>query len=71
MHVAGFISTLIKRREDAKMIDLDNNGKFKEVITIIRESDYDYVTTPETAVSIIQCFGLTIVRIRHIASNSQ
>ena len=66
--MAGFISALIKQRRDAKKNSPDINGRFKEIVEIIRKYDYDDGITPEIVVGIIQDLGPTFVKIGQIAS---
>ena len=66
--MAGFISALIKQRNDAKKAGPDTSGRFKEIVDIIRKYDYNDGITPEIVVGIIQDLGPTFVKIGQIAS---
>ena len=55
--MAGFISALVKQRNDAKKAEPSKNERLKEIIGIIRKCDYDDGITPEIVVGIIAAEG--------------
>ena len=66
--MAGFITALIKQRNNAKKAEPKTNGRLKEIIKILKKYNYDDGITPEITVNILQDLGPTFVKIGQIAS---
>ena len=66
--MSNFISALLKQRKDAKKAEPETNGRFKEIIAVLKKYNYDDGLTPEITVSILQDLGSTFVKIGQIAS---
>ena len=66
--MSGFISALLKQRREAKKAEPDTNGRLKEIIGILRKTNYDDGITPEIVVGWLEDLGPTFVKIGQIAS---
>ena len=66
--MSGFISALLKQRREAKKAGPDTNGRFKEIVAVIKKYNYDDGITPEIIANILQDLGPTYVKIGQIAS---
>ena len=66
--MSGFVTALIKQRREAKKAEPDTNGRFREILGILRKYDYKDGITPEITVQILQDLGPTFVKIGQIAS---
>ena len=66
--MAGFVTALLKQRRDANKAGPDMQGRFNEIVGIVKKYDYKDGFTPEIIVSIIQDLGPTFVKIGQIAS---
>ena len=66
--MSGFISALLKQRREAKKAEPDTNGRLKEIIGILRKTNYEDGITPEIVVGWLEELGPTFVKIGQIAS---